>query len=370
MAMLESNIDFSTLLDTSDSGEDKPLNPSVMSGSFVFLPSRAVANMMRRWNYREGSGLGAQGQGIVAPIQAVVRVRRRPKAGLGYREKPYDNGLHVPPEPPVEEECREWENIARAMRLETECCETILALLQDMRLQGDDSVETMDALKAMAESKKGLHGKRMLGTWKARLPSSAARYIIEQVITPRMVVDVREWKPSWDPDCHDWLRPLIPLIGHLPESLYGTVESKIRNGDYEVVSPWKEYLSPVQWDTFSKLHILPMLTRLVRDMRITPPKQTDPSFRMVMLWAPLLRVQDVVSILEAEQFFDKWEGALRHWLQAAKPSLGEATAWCTGWKTLFTPELLADETVLAHLDAGLDMVDPAMQDLDSLFSKL
>ncbi|KAF7001880.1 hypothetical protein CFC21_017455 [Triticum aestivum] len=343
------SIDVSTLLDGNDSGENKPPNPSDMSSSFVFLPSRAVKNMMRRWNYREGSGLGAQGQGIVVPIQAAVRVRRRPKAGLGYREKPYDNGLHVPPEPPVEEECREWEGIARAMRLETECCETILALLHDMRLQGDDSVETTDALKAMAESKNGLHGKRVLGTWKARLPSSTARYIIEQVVTPRMAVDVREWKSSWDPDCHDWLRPFIPLIGHLPESLYGT------RGEQ---------------DQERKRHILPMLTRLVREMRITPPKQTDPSFRTVMLWAPLLRAQDVVSILEAEQFFDKWEGALQHWLQAAKPSLGEATAWCTGWKTLFTPELLADESVLAHLEAGLDMVDPAMQDLDSLFSNL
>ncbi|KAI5015103.1 hypothetical protein ZWY2020_056493 [Hordeum vulgare] len=364
------SIDVSALLDGTDSAENKPPNPSDMSGSLAF-PSRAVANMMRRWNYREGSGLGAQGQGIVLPIQAVVRVRRRPRAGLGYREKPYDNGLHVPPEPPVDEECREWEDIARAMRLETECCETILALLHDMRLQGDDHVETADALKAVAKSKKGLHGKCVPGTFKAGLPPSAARYIIEQVIMPRMVAGVREWKPSsWDPDCGDWLRPWIPLIGHLPESLYGIVESKISNRGYEVVSPWKGYLSPVQWDTFSKRDILPYLTRLVREMRITPPKQTDPSFRTVMLWAPLMRAQDVVSILEAEHFFDKWEDALRHWLQAAKPSLGEATAWCTGWKKLFTPELLADQSVLAHLDAGLDMVDPVMQDLDSLFSKL
>ncbi|XBI92416.1 hypothetical protein VPH35_029481 [Triticum aestivum] len=334
------SIDVSTLLNETDSGDNKPSNPSDMSGSFVFLPSQAVANMMRRWNYREGSGLGMQGQGIVVPIQVVVRVRRHPKVGLGYREKPYHNGLHVPSEPPVEEECREWEDIGQAMRLETDCCE-------------DNSVETADALKAMAESKNGLHGKRMLGTWKARLPSSTVRYIIEHLIMPRMAVDVREWKPSRLATPAD--SPHRPLT----ESLYGTVESKIRNGDYEVVSPWNEYLSPVQWDTFSKRHILPELTRLVREMRITPPKQTDPSFWMVMLWAPILRTQDVV-----------WEGALRHWLQAAKPSLGEATAWCTGWKKLFTPELLTDESVLAHLDAGLDMVDPAMQELDSLFSNL
>ncbi|KAE8782735.1 Tuftelin-interacting protein 11 [Hordeum vulgare] len=144
------------------------------------------------------------------------------------------------------------------------------------------------------------------------MPPSTARYIIEQVITPRMIAGVREWKPSWDPECDDWLRPWIPLIGHLPESLYGAVERKISNGDYQVVSPWKGYLSPMQWDTFSKRDILPYLRRLVREMRIMPPKQTDPSFQTVMLWAPLVHAQDVLSILEAEHFFDKWEGALRH----------------------------------------------------------
>ncbi|XP_020156217.1 septin and tuftelin-interacting protein 1 homolog 1-like [Aegilops tauschii subsp. strangulata] len=369
MAILESTIHVPTLLlDGSDSGENKP---SDLSGGFVFpFPSRAVANMMRRWNYREGSGLGAQGQGIVVPIQAGGgRVRRRPKAGLGYREKPYDNGLDVPPPPPVEE-LRELEDALRALRLEAECREKILVLLRETRLEAESNAKTAAALAAIVRSrKKGRHGKRVPGTLKARLPSSATRYIIEQVITPRMAVDVREWIPSWDPDCHDWLRPLIPLIGHLPESLYGAVESKLGGGDYEVVSPWKEYLSPAQWDTFSKRHILPKLTRLVRGLRITPPKQTDSSFRAVMLWAPLVHAQDVVSILEAEQFFDKWEGALQHWLQAGatKPSFGEATAWCAGWKKLFTPELLADKRVLAHLEAGLDIVDRAMQDLDGLF---
>lgn len=76
-----------------------------------------------------------------------------------------------------------------------------------------------------------------------------------------------------------------------------------------------------------------------------------------MLWAPLVHAEDMVLILEAELFFDKWKGALRHWLHAAKPSFGEAITWCTGWKKLFTPELLADERVLAHLEAGVDIVN-------------
>ncbi|XP_037442218.1 septin and tuftelin-interacting protein 1 homolog 1-like [Triticum dicoccoides] len=324
-----------------------------MSGNLAF-PSLAVAKMMRRWNYKEGSGLGAHGQGIIAPIQFTARC---PKAGIGHCEKPYDNGLYVPSLPHAEEEWHKWKGLSRALRLEVECYEKILSLLRDMTLQGDDSVETAAALAVIVNSKKVIQGNRTLGMWKATLPSSTLQYIIEQVIMPRMAMDAREWMPSWDPDCHHWLRPLIPLIGNLPRSLYDIVESKISNGGYDVVSPWKEYLDPTQWDTFSQRHILPKLARFTRGLRITPPKQTDSSFRTLMLCAPLVHVEDMVLILEAELFFDKWEGALRHWLRAAKPSFGEATAWYTGWKKLFTPELLANERVLAHLEAGGGIVD-------------
>ncbi|XP_047064264.1 septin and tuftelin-interacting protein 1 homolog 1-like [Lolium rigidum] len=321
----------------------------------------AVANMMRRWNYREGWGLGARGQGIVAPIKATERC---PKAGIGHGEEPYDNGLAAPPPPrkpsPEDQKWHEWQKLSRALLLEQECCDKIISALRDMRHGGGDSAETANALAVMVRSKKVFfQRKRKPGTWKAALPPSVTRYVVDHVITPAMAVDAGEWEPSWDPGCRHWLRPLIPIIGHLPRSLYGVVESKIANRGYGVVSPWKEYLDPTLWDVFSRRHVVPKLARLVRELRVTPPKQVDSSFRTVMLWAPLARAEDVVSMLEAELFFDKWKGVLRHWLLAARPPLAEATAWCNGWKNLFAPELLADESVLKHLEEGLAMVDRA-----------
>ena len=105
---------------------------------------------------------------------------------------------------------------------------------------------------------------------------------------------------------------------------------------------------------------MPRLTRWLQQLRITPPKQIDIKFRTVMEWAPLVRTEDAVSILEQE-FFGKWESALRHWLQSAKTSPGEADAWCTGWKKLVTPELLAENRGLAHVEAGLENGARGMQ---------
>ncbi|KAM0841341.1 hypothetical protein ACQ4PT_059071 [Festuca glaucescens] len=221
--------------------------PSNMPGSLAST-SEAVARIMWRWNYKEGLGLGARGQGIIAPVQPAVPRRRRPRAGIGYRKKWYKNGQQdMTPQVVQEEWLLRLKDLSRAMDFEEECCEKTLALLRDMMKRGDASKETAEVLAAIVKSQKVFQrkNKRKPGRWKATLPSSATLYIVEEVIMPRVVAGAREWEPSWDPDCHHWLRPWIPLIGHLPESLYDTVESKIVSHVHDHVSPWKEYLDPV-----------------------------------------------------------------------------------------------------------------------------
>jgi tuftelin-interacting protein 11 len=319
--------------------------------------------MLLRWNFKEGSGLGARGQGIVGPVQLMVQ---RTSTGLGYGDKSYDNGLPDTTTPPVvqEEWRRRCEELSRALLLEQKCYDKTVELLCDMLLEDDDTAaeETAEALTAVVESRKVFQEKRTPGMWKATLPSSTVPYVVEHAIKPKMAADVRGWTPAWDPECDSWVLPWIPLVGYLPESLYDAVERKIvkHADEYAVISPWKEYMDPAQWDRFIRRHVLPWLTCLVRELLIAPPKQMDPSFHTVMQWAPLVpSVQDVVSILESERFFERWEEALRHWMQsgAGKPSSEEAIAWCAGWKKLFTPELLAHESVLTQVDAVIALVD-------------
>ncbi|KQJ84811.1 septin and tuftelin-interacting protein 1 homolog 1 [Brachypodium distachyon] len=351
--------------------------PSDMPGSLAFT-SPAVAKMMRLMNYREGSGLGVQGQGIVDPIQPNAWPK---KTGIGHRKALslyHDNGLQssqdAPRASPFDKEwLREQEELSRALRLEQECYETALAALQDMTtLQGDGSAETAHALAAVLASE-GVLGDpgRAPGQWKAALPSSALRHVVEKIVIPSIAMGVQGWEPAWDPDCHNWLRRWMPLVGHLPEHFYPAVESKIltRIGELDVYEPWKDYFSPACLAAFAERHVLPDVARLVRALTVTPPKQTDCSFRWAMRRAALvpakLQRDVVVPMLEEEGgFWDKWERALRHWLRARKPSLGEARAWCDGWRSLFTPELLADGRVLARLEGADGVVESAMRELE------
>ncbi|CAM0903816.1 unnamed protein product [Alopecurus aequalis] len=221
---------------------------------------------------------------------------------------------------------------------------------------------------------------RFLTPWKDMLPPSTMQRILEEVVMPELTAHVDSWDPrcAWEmSSCHSLLYPWVPLAGPLLEGLLATVMRKLQEGlqewdagralasNCELVSPWKDLFGPTRWELFvDGIGVLPRLRRALRELRITPPKQKDVSFgQVIMKWAPLVRGEDMVMLLKAE-FFDKWLYALRHWLLSVGPPSGEAMDWCKGWKRLFTPELLADERVLACLEAGVDMVSRMAQGLE------
>ncbi|TVU15278.1 hypothetical protein EJB05_38789, partial [Eragrostis curvula] len=67
------------------------VSPPPKAGSLA--SNAVVANMMKRMNYTEGSGLGKNGQGIVAPIELALRPKN---AGLGTIEGPAETADNWP----------------------------------------------------------------------------------------------------------------------------------------------------------------------------------------------------------------------------------------------------------------------------------
>jgi tuftelin-interacting protein 11 len=214
---------------------------------------------------------------------------------------------------------------------------------------------------------------RFLEPWEDILPASTMQRILEEVVMPELMALVDSWdsQSCWDPTCcHPQVCPWVRLAGPLLEGLYATVRRKLQEGlrgwdtgsalasNYERVSPWKAMFSPATWDEFiDEIGVVPRMAHALLELRITAPRQDDDSFeKKIMKWAPLVRHEDMVELLEA-YFFDRWQKALRHWLVSAGRPSGETMEWCRGWKRLFTLELLADERVLARLEEGVDMVN-------------
>ncbi|KAI5014200.1 hypothetical protein ZWY2020_055590 [Hordeum vulgare] len=244
----------------------------------------------------------------------------------------------------------------------------------------DTVVPAVQALEWKATDSERM--RRFLAQWRDTLPPSAVQRILVEVVMPELAGEVESWNPrdGWQADCcHPLLRPWrrVPLAGPLLESLCVTVRRKLEKAlrerddagaghallsqsNLNLVAPWKALFAPASWEEFvDGAGVVTRLEQRLRSLRITPPKQRDGAFcEVIMKWAPLVRAQDMVRLLDAE-FFGRWLDALRRWLLAAKPATREAVEWCNGWGRAFTPELRQDQRVHAHLEAGMAMVNRA-----------
>ncbi|KXG26699.1 hypothetical protein SORBI_3006G144900 [Sorghum bicolor] len=85
-------------------------SPPPEPGSLASNP--VVAHMMKLMNYKEGTGLGRHGQGIIAPIEVALRPKN---AGLGSVERPIIGGADGLP-PPSDENWPKWDEAGGGAR--------------------------------------------------------------------------------------------------------------------------------------------------------------------------------------------------------------------------------------------------------------
>ncbi|KAL5213782.1 hypothetical protein ABZP36_002934 [Zizania latifolia] len=214
-------------------------------------------------------------------------------------------------------------------------------------------------------------------TWKETLPPSDMRFILDEVVMPKLVYEAESWSPGWwTVPSSAWLGSWIRYFGY--DRLRGMLDAigtelgksmrthGVTYSSYSVVSPWKEVFDQASWDEFVQRHVVPEVRKSLRDLKISPVMtwRVRNTFPLVMKYgAPIVPARYMVPLLEAE-FFGKWRHAVYRLLIGLRPLPEQAAAWYEGWKGLFTPELLADERVIVQLEAGLDMINRAAQGLE------
>uniref|UniRef100_A0A0E0DFU1 G-patch domain-containing protein n=1 Tax=Oryza meridionalis TaxID=40149 RepID=A0A0E0DFU1_9ORYZ len=173
---------------------------------------------------------------------------------------------------------------------------------------------------------------RFVNRWKGLLPQATMDSILDEVILPTLVAAADVFRlTTW--------------------STCVAMEKCVQSSEL---------------DEHIERHVLPHLRKALHDLEISVRMtwlQNKNFFPLVMRWASIVPVKYMVPLL-IQGFFKKWMYANYQYLMGERPRLDEAMAWYEVWKGFFTPELLVEKCVVVQLEAGLDMINRAMQGLE------
>lgn len=212
---------------------------------------------------------------------------------------------------------------------------------------------------------------KFLESWDFVLPPSAVQGIMESIVIPKLSAAVESWDPRRDGvPIHVWVYPWLPwlgpLLGKRLEVLYAKIRHKMENVDhdgraYDNLSLWNDVFDATGWEPLLSRYIVPKLMSVLQEVCVNPLKQTWEQYNWVRMWATVIPIQHLVTILDAG-FFSRKHQDLYHRF-SGNPNYIEVAKWFQGLYSFFPHELLASGWNRAIWDAGLYVTNPARDNL-------
>lgn len=213
----------------------------------------------------------------------------------------------------------------------------------------------------------------LLNKWSRILPGWILENILEQVILPKLSIEVDEWNPLTDTvPIHIWIHPWLPLLKErLDSTLFPTIRFKLAKAltswhpsdesAKAILIPWRPpAFSTTNWDQFLLRNILPKLEHVLEnELVINPSQQNLEPWNWVMAWIDLIPMANFVCLIE-KSFFTKWLKVLSLWLNSS-PNFKEVRDWYLGWKTLLGEKLGKHPNIQAKLKQAFSMMNLSLE---------
>lgn len=209
----------------------------------------------------------------------------------------------------------------------------------------------------------------LINVWSQVLPQWIVDNIRDQLVLPRLQAEVDSWNPLTDTvPVHAWIHPWLPLMGDHLEPLYAPIRFKLASALTNwhpsdpsakmILEPWTKVFSKGTMDAFILRSIYPKLSQCLSEFIINPHQQHLEPFHWVMEWKNIITQQHFISLLE-KHFFPRWIQVLRGWLSVS-PNYDEVIQWYSGWKGMFSEDLLNNPSVKVHFNRALDIMNQAV----------
>lgn len=224
-------------------------------------------------------------------------------------------------------------------------------------------------------------------SWKDLLPSFVYANVLDQLIVPKLSAGLKSWKPR-NRSRHQqtttnnvsfnfpwWLFTWLQYLSNhhtdptQPTGLMSDAKRKFRtvldlwdirrsSGVLPGLDLWKSALGASEFDTCLRNHLLPRLSRHLREsFDINPADQDLAPLESVLQWHEWFPA-NVLGLLLVAEFFPKWLHILYIWL-TNDPNYEEVGEWFSWWRAQIPPQINELTIVDEEWKRGLQLMDLA-----------